>query len=197
VFFTCRDHLMTSVGAVDSYSLAWFAPNQTFAAVDTDTVSFDVNVTNLLARQWWEVILVDPSEPELIAHPVVAGIDGTVEGGRPQMIPYPADSVALGNGPFAPGPIKINGENQGWEPICTTEFALDPEGCAAKPIRRTFTITDNRDGTVTMTGLEQTWTVDGSFPDEFKVVFKDHNYTPDKDGIPVGHTWHWDNIMVT
>jgi hypothetical protein len=38
----------------------------------------------------------------------------------------------------------------------------------------------------------------GSFPDEpWRVVFKDHNYTPDKDAIPIGHTWHWDNIVIT
>ena len=30
----------------------------------------------------------------------------------------------------------------------------------------------------------------------FEVYFKDHNYTPDKDDVPVGYTWHWDNIRI-
>ena len=74
---------------------------------------------------------------------------------------------------------------------------LDPEGCASKAIRRTFTITDNGNNTLTLKAFGQTYTFAGSFPTGgFNVVFKDHNYTPDKDGTPVGHTWHWDNIII-
>ena len=75
---------------------------------------------------------------------------------------------------------------------------LDPEGAASKAIRRPFSVTDNRNGTLTVNyGGFATYTVPGSFPaGEFRVVFKDHNYTPDKELIPVGHTWHWDNIVI-
>ena len=62
---------------------------------------------------------------------------------------------------------------------------------------------DNGDGTVTWSVLptkdglfSDRKTVPGSFPDEFVVVFKDHNYTPTKDGPPVGFTWHWDDIEI-
>jgi hypothetical protein len=73
----------------------------------------------------------------------------------------------------------------------------DPEGAASKAIRRPFSMTDNRNGTITVNyGGLRTFTVPGTFPAEFAVVFKDHNYTPDKDGIPVGYTWHWDNIII-
>ena len=59
-------------------------------------------------------------------------------------------------------------------------------------------MTDNGNGTITVdyAGLA-TYTVNGSFPDHFSVVFKDHNYTPEKDDPPVGFTWHWDNIFVS
>ena len=75
---------------------------------------------------------------------------------------------------------------------------FDPEACTSKAIRRPFSITDNRNGTITVSYAGfATYTVPGSFPaGGFNVVFKDHNYTPDKDGAPVGYTWHWDNIIV-
>ena len=46
---------------------------------------------------------------------------------------------------------------------------------------------------------ERSWTLPGSFPaGNFEVIFKDHNYTPDKTSpVPIGHTWHWDNLIVS
>ena len=102
--------------------------------------------------------------------------------------------MALGND----GNIVTNGMRRdplGWQHVCG-DWAVDPEGCSSKAIRRTFTVTDNRNGTVTVDFLGKKYTYQGSFPDQFKVYFKDHNYTPDKDGTPAGHTWHWDNIIV-
>ena len=50
---------------------------------------------------------------------------------------------------------------------------------------------------MTLVAFGDEFTFQGSFPDgDVNVVFKDHNYTPDKDGVPVGHTWHWDNVIV-
>ena len=58
-------------------------------------------------------------------------------------------------------------------------------------------VTDNQDGTLTVTFGEHAWTSAGAFPDgEWKVVLKDHSYTPDKDGVPSGYTWHWDDIII-
>ena len=56
---------MTSVGDTSGYSIAWFSPKQTFQAGATTQVSFDVNVTDLGNRQWWEVSLVPVGTPFL------------------------------------------------------------------------------------------------------------------------------------
>ena len=115
---------------------------------------------------------------------------------------YPTGSVVVGNGPFG-GDFSVHANGEDVQPVgldsrCGDPWALDPEGCASKAIRRTFTITDNGNNTLTLTAFGQTYTFAGSFPaGGFNVVFKDHNYTPDKDGTPVGHTWHWDNIIIS
>ncbi len=185
-FYLCRDHLMTSVGDTSGYSVGYFSPKTTF--INETTVSWDVNVTYLLARQWWEVAVLPLDSPDEVAIDWLAGTAGVAA--------YPANSVVVGNGPFG-GDLHIhaNGNSQwpAWQGVC----GLDPEGCESKAIRRTFTIVDNEDGTVTVSAFDRTYTVQGSFPDSgFKVVFKDHNYTPNKDGLPIGYTWHWDNISI-
>ena len=117
----------------------------------------------------------------------------------PALPGYPRGSIIVGNGPYGNDVnVSTDGVNRNVVTIRRMSAALDPEGCASKAIRRTFSITDNRNGTVTVNyGGVKTFTVPGSFPaGGFDVVFKDHNYTPDKDGKPVGHTWHWDNIVV-
>ena len=108
---------------------------------------------------------------------------------------YPAGSVVVGIGPDVN--VSTNGINRNVAQH-TSRCSFDPEGCASKAIRRPFSMTDNRNGTITVNyGGVRTFTVPGSFPaGGFVVVFKDHNYTPDKDGLPVGYTWHWDNIIV-
>ena len=40
----------------DGYSVLWFAPNQTFNG--QRKVSWDVNVTDLKPRQWFEVAII-------------------------------------------------------------------------------------------------------------------------------------------
>ena len=194
-FYLCRDHLMTAVGDTAGYSIAWFSPKQSFAS--GTQVSWDVNVTDLGARQWWEVAIVPtsfnsgvPSCPQCAAQEFTktpAGVPG-----------YPKGSIIVGDGAYGKDVnISTDGVNRNVSPnvgVCS----IDPEGCASKAIRRTFSITDNKNGTVTVNyGGFKSFTVPGSFPaGGFDVVFKDHNYTPDKDGKPVGHTWHWDNIVV-
>jgi hypothetical protein len=195
-FYTCRDHMMTSIGDTSGYSTGWFAPKQTFTS--GTQVSWDVNVTDLKARQWWEVSIVPasfdsgvPSCPQCSVMPWMSP-DPT---GLPA---YPKGSVVVGKGPFG-NDVKISTDGVDrnvaqYMTVCN----FDAEGCKSKAIRRTFSITDNRNGTITVNyGGFQTYTVPGSFPaGGFNVVFKDHNYTPDKDGKPFGYTWHWDNIIV-
>lgn len=194
-FYVCRDHLMTAVGDWSGYSVAWFTPDQTFST--ERSVSWDVNVTDLKARQWWEVTIVPAGFNSGVPSCPQCSATTWLPTGLPN---YPAQSVVIGNGPFG-GSFKVLSDRDdigplAWRGICG-QFAVDSTACASKTIRRTFSITDNDDGTLTLSAFNRVWTFAGSFPDEFNVVFKDHNYTPDKDGRPVGYTWHWDNIAIT
>jgi hypothetical protein len=190
--YLCRDHIMTSIGDTDGYSTGWFAPKQTFTT--QRTVSWDVNVTDLLGRQWWEVSIVPanfnsgiPSCPQCSAMSWIADTAG--------LPAYPAGSVVVGNSQRG-FQVWTDGVDRQVMPHWLIRYD-DPEGAASKAIRRPFSMTDNANGTITVNyGGLRTFTVPGTFPDEFVVVFKDHNYTPDKDGIPVGYTWHWDNIII-
>lgn len=194
-FFVCRDHLMTSVGDTSGYSIAWFSPDNdgdgrpdVFSSETTDHVSWAVNVTELGARQWWEVVLVAEGTPFLTTTDWIAAT-ANIE-------PYHVETIAVGTGPFGnDGNIFTNGASHdplGWGHVSDA----DPEGSASKAIRRPFSIRDNGDGTITFEFLGDRYTYEGQFPERFEVYFKDHNYTPDKDGIPIGHTWHWDEISV-
>lgn len=196
--FTCRDHLMTSIGDTSGYSTGWFAPKQTFTGARS--VSWDVNVTDLGNRQWWEVSIVPVSFASGVSSCPHCSANNTVAAtaGLPD---YPTGAVVVGNGPLGFNPrFTTNGQTvnpTSWQLVCRQNGdELDTEGCASKAIRRTFTLTDNGNGTITCRCFGQTWTRQGSFPAEFRLVIKDHNYTPDKDGPVAGHTWHWDNIRV-
>jgi hypothetical protein len=187
-FYVCRDHLMTSIGHVDSYSIAWFSPDQTFTGART--VGWDVNATDLGSRQWWEVAIIPAAAPDLSC---IEWLPCDIPG-------YPADAVVVGT---RDGSVRVwsNGSEAtpDWRYICRgdEEYRLDPEGCTSKGIRRPWSVTDNGDGTITVRFHTYEWSVPGSFPDApFRVVFKDHNYTPLKDGPVQGFTWHWDNIVV-
>lgn len=193
-FYVCADHLMTAIGDWSGYSTGWFEPRQTFTT--ERTVSWDVNITDLGGRQWFEVAILPasfesgiPSCPHCVAMDWIAPVA--------HLPAYPAGSIVVGNGPGG-GDIRVstNGVDRGVREFYKT-CDFDPQGCGSKTIRRPFSIHDNGNGTVTVNYAGfGTYTVPGSFPAEFRVVLKDHNYTPDKDGTPIGHTWHWDNIAI-
>jgi hypothetical protein len=79
-----------------------------------------------------------------------------------------------------------------------------------KATRYTFTIVDNHNGTVTVSvfnpanvsggSLITSVTQEYAFPAcPCRVVFQDHNYTPNKSSVPRvpnPYTWHWDSIVV-
>ena len=137
---------------------------------------------------------MSPDCPKCSVERWLTGENGGPADGVPA---YPSGSFALST---VNGRMEMNGRSPDWRHLCTGgSDAIDREGCSSKAIRRTVTITDNGDGTITtaMPQLGEAWTVSGSFPKRFDVVFKDHNYTPLKDGPVVGHTWHWDNIIVS
>lgn len=194
-FYVCRDHLMTAIGDWTGYSIGWFSPPGTFTAGDVTTVSWDVNVTDLGSRQWWEMTIVPAAYSSGVAecpHCSAAGGGVADVAGVPL---YPPGAVVVGLGPF--GDPQFPGVPWWFSEFCAW---VDGPGCASKAIRRTVSITDNRDGTVTTRWQadDETheFTAPGAFPTEFRVVFKDHNYTPDKDGPVAGHTWHWDTIVI-
>jgi hypothetical protein len=194
--FVCRDHLMSSMGDVDGYSIVWFSPDgnkdkvpDSYTSANISKVSWDVSVTNLGARQWWEVMLVPEGTPHLAT---VDWVASTAE-----IDPYDSKAIVMGSGPFGnDGNIFSGGNSQDPLTFCHIHDCYDVEGSLSKMIRRPFSMIDNRNGTVTFNGFNSTWTYPGKFPDKFSVYFKDHNYTPDKDGVPIGHTWHWDSIVV-
>lgn len=196
-FYVCRDHLMTSIGDTDGYSTGWFSPRQTFS--DQTRVAWDVNLTDLGGRQWWEVAIVPASFDSGVAVcPHCAVIDWLSP--DPSGLPaYPPRSVVVGSGP---GGNEVKVSTNGVDRQVAQHYRIrdfDPDAAASKVIRRPFSVVDNRNGTVTVNfGGFATYTVPGSFPsDGFVVVFKDHNYTPTKDGPVAGFTWHWDNISIT
>lgn len=199
-FYECKDHLMTSIGDTAGYSTGWFTPKQTFSMVRR--VAWDVNVTNLGARQWWEVAVISASFDSNVPSCPACAVEGWLSPSPSGLPAYPADSIVVGSGPFGNTfHVHAAGEDfnpSGWQHICGDEWALAGEACASKTIRLPFILTEIDDGRMELVAFGQSYTFDGAFPDgPVAVIFKDHNYTPDKDGPPVGHTWHWDNISIT
>jgi len=190
-FYLCRDHLMTSIGDTSGYSTGWFEPKQTFSNVSR--VSWDANITDLGGRQWWEVAIVPASFNSGVPTCPHCSVDAGYSPSPAGLPAHPAGSVVVG----LRYTVHANGVDHD-AAMHIPKGTFDPEGFASKAIRRPFSVTDNGNGTITVDwGGVRTSTVPGSFPaGDIKVVFKDHNYTPDKDGPVAGHTWHWDNIVV-
>jgi hypothetical protein len=194
--YLCRNHLMTSMGEIAAYSVVWFSPDQVFSSVSE--VCFDVNLTDLGNRQWWKVGVVSDSlfnstyrtgyngvvsvPGFMISDVGSADLDDSLEG--------PDRIIATWSGGASagyPGALKIGNNNVGGEVDAGSD----------KATRHPVCLTDNLNGTVTFTVAGESATSASSFPSgPSRVVFYDHNYTPDKDGTPIGHTWHWDNIVV-
>ena len=203
-FWVCKNHWMTSVGDTSGYSIAWFSPDgngdgqaDVFNRNASRTVSWDVNVTDLSARQWWEVVVVGPNDPYLTT------VDWMAQ--TAQIEPYHRNTIAVGKGPLGnDGNIFSGGQSRdplGWQQVCGA-WAIDAEGCASKAIRRMFAMTDNGNGTITFNFFGSTYTYAGQFPEQYRVYFKQHSYTPTKvdpggcSGPCAGYTWHWDNIAI-
>jgi hypothetical protein len=197
VFYNCRDHMMTSMGDTDGYSITWFSPNQVFNSVRS--VSVDVNLTDLGTRQWIKVGVVSDALYNSTyggAFPVgqVPGflLSDVGSSNLDARLAGPDRLVASWSGGASagyPGGLKIGNTKMGGSYTAGTD----------KATRHPVTLTDNGNGTITWTVGPQSATATGRFPAcPCRVVFYDHDYTPEKSesGYPVGFTFHWDNIVV-
>ncbi len=198
--YTARDHLMTSMGDVDAYSVVWFSPDQTFDGVGK--ISVDVNLTNLGTRQWLKFGVVSEdvyrstakagiyptnTVPAFLRSDVAASnLDGCLQ----------CDGVLIaswsgGASAGFPGGLKIGNTLNG--------KAFSNPTPNNKMRRHKVALEDNGNGTVTFTVAGVSLTQPGAFPGGLvRVVFYDHSYTPSKaeNGPPIGFTWHWDNVRV-
>lgn len=189
--YVCKDHLMTSMGDIAAYSVVWFAPDATFD--DVTEISFDVNLTDLGPRQWikWGVVSESLFESTYMTNVPTPGFLLSDIGSSDLQTLQGSDRV-IATWSGAGTESGVHGVGVNGERVATANPT--PED---KATRHPVSLTDNGDGTITASAAGQAGTVSGSFPEcPCRVVFYDHNYTPDKDGTPIGHTWHWDNIIV-
>lgn len=181
-FYNCNDHMMTSMGDVDGYSVTWFKPDVVFN--DVERVCWDVNLTSMGNRQWFEVAVVPVGEPELFSD--VDAADLPDKG--------PNTDVFIYNSLGATKRAMFNGFAFGPEYDAGTDKASRYQHCFVDNGNGTMSVTQDRgNGAVSVTGAE-------SLPNgPVTVIFKAHSYTPDKSEFPFtrpAYTWHWDNIVV-
>ena len=203
-FFVCKNHMMSSMGHVEAYSVGAFWPKQEFNFSDGGTLVFDVNVNEgHRQRHWWEIMIIPRDQLKVGAGPEWAAIDET----------YPNDRIVLqfrelvrhikvGSGALPPDGWQVQ-ERQFAKWDWAYWGALYPEDPALQDrrIRRTMNIRFSDDriswGIRTQAGSYDWFHVQvpGGLPfDQGLVVFKTHAYTPNKDGNFDTYTFHWDNI---
>ena len=198
-FFICKNHMMSSMGHVEGYSVTAFWPRQEFDFKNGGYLEFDVNINDDHPRSWFEVLITPRSELKVGSAPWYLPIDET----------YPRDRIVLryfynemrtievGTGAIDPlGELARRTDYYPWSVTYPNDPALND-----RRIRRTMR--------VTLLDSEIIWSIekaDGSF-DDFSVdvpgglpfsrglvVFKTHAYTPEKEGNVNAYTFHWDNI---
>ena len=203
-FFLCKNHMMTSMGEVDPYSVTAFWPRQEFDFSDGGVVEFDVNINRgHTFRHWFEVMIVPRDQIRLGAGPEDSPIDEH----------YPADRIVfeyrratrgikVGTAGIDPEGWLVNERDKG-EYDWNYWYALYPDDPAVtdRRIRRTMRL-QLQDSQIVW-GIEK---ADGTFdeyivevPDGMPfdrgiVMFKTHSYTPSKDNNNDTFTFHWDNI---
>lgn len=198
-FFVCKNHMMSSMGHVEGYSVSAFWPRQEFDFAGGGTLEWDININDGHPRSWTEVMIVPRQELQLAPAQEFLPIDET----------YPARRILLQINPQTARWMHVGATAPPAAPLAEAEqdawgrpwnHAGDP-ALTDRRIRRTNRLRISGDTLVW--GLE---TADGTF-DELTlkvpggvpftrglVVFKTHAYTPEKDGNTNLYTYHWDNI---
>lgn len=198
-FFICKNHMMSSMGEVEGYSVTAFWPRQEFDFSQGGILEFDVNINGNHPRSWFEVLIAPRSELKVGAAPWYLPIDENYPQDR---LVFKFDAltqreVQVGTGGIDPGGITAQGADwQSWQGAHPGDPATYD-----RRIRRTMRIF--------IEGNQITWSIeqaDGSFDDLIiplpeglpftrgLVVFKTHAYTPEKEGNFSTYTFHWDNI---
>ncbi|MCB0127078.1 MAG: hypothetical protein KDE31_35445 [Caldilineaceae bacterium] len=197
-FYICKNHMMSSMGDVEGYSVSAFWPKQEFDFAQGGVLEFDVNLNDNHPRSWWEVVIVPREQLKVGAAHHWLPIDET----------YPEDrilfdfsnnkrSIQVGTGALEPDGIVVEAADwQAW----AGHHPDDPANTDRR-IRRT-----NR---IILQQNSISWAIekaDGTFDDYMVeipdglpftrglVLFKTHAYTPQKDGNVDNYTFHWDNI---
>ena len=201
--YLCKDHLMTSMGDVESYTIITFSPKETFDSVTE--VCVDVNLTNLGIAQWFKIGIVTEekynSTSPTAGHRVPGFLVADVGASD---LPHDLDDgdllLASWSGGLSggyPGGLKIGNVQ--------SQIFSDPTP-EDKATRHPVCFTDNQDGTLTFDVAGVEFTSAGVFPEgPVRVVFYDNSYEPNQtcdidgrcvDGEAVGMTWHWDNVTI-
>lgn len=182
-------HVMTSIGDTSGYSIGTLSPVIEFENVRE--IQWDVNITDLGSRQFTEAKLIPVENFDTNNIPCAV-----------EFLPCDTDSYgdldAVGVSFFGQLLRINNGESSTFEPYD------DPDDPALESVvtRRSHTFTDDGNGTLTFSierqdGSFQSVSMPGAFPEgPVRVVFSDHNYTPEKESEPIGFTWHWDDLAV-
>jgi hypothetical protein len=198
-FFICKNHMMSSMGDVEGYSVTAFWPRQEFDFSEGGILEFDVNINGDHTRSWWEVLITPRSELKVGAAISWLPIDET----------YPKDRIVLQFDDTSTRKMQVGARKLDPEGIIVAaadwktwedEFPSDPAN-SDRRIRRTMRIKFDSN--------QITWSIekeDGSFSDfnvdvpgglpftRGLVLFKTHAYTPTKAGNFDTYTFHWDNI---
>lgn len=204
-FYLCANHMMSTMGDVDAYSVANFYPRQEFDFANGGTLEFDASIyakNGEPMRSFWEVVIVPREELQLA--PAISWLPVDERYPKKRMVfrftGKATRELSVGTGALDPaGEIASAGDTEGWNDA-------NPGDPAAydRRIRRL-----NR---ITFTNNKITWGIqkqDGTFRDTVMnipqglpftrgiVMFKVHAYTPEKDGNTQLYTTHWDNIRFT
>jgi len=202
-FFICREHMMSSMGEVEGYSVTSFWPRQEFDFSDGGILAFDVNINDGHPRSWWEILITPRDQMNVGAASDFLPIDETYPRERIvfEFTPESKRQIRVGTGEIAPdGWLADEDDYRSWRYIDPDDPALDD-----RTIRRRMGIRFDPDGRIRWTILKADGTpehydieVPGGLPFTRGVVlFKTHAYTPEKDDNYDLYTYHWDNIRFT
>ena len=214
------EHLMTSNGRDNVFGVTAFSPKQSFTG---RRVCFDVNLTQSPGRRrWWEVQILPANyvrdgvslgrmgtagSSEERGTAILAwgaGVGGTLQnrilplGGFIWDFTEEINHIWRGNEPQpnTAGFDTSQAATMIFGAPYSTRFATND-----RATREHHCWVDNGNGTMTIsqtrTGqADFVRTINGSFPQPFRVIFADHNYDSGKDGSLDSQTFHWDNLEV-